>query len=112
MPDAGHLAKLRASIDERPRRWRRVLSEEAFRRVFLPGAKRGDEEGCVKEFAKRNKENALKKKPKVSGSVVHASPVTGWVAMHPTRQSIASSRGNRGLHVSGSGLEGFLVIAA
>lgn len=65
MPDAGRLAKLRASIDERPQRWRRVLAGESFRRMFLPGAKEGDEEACVKAFAKHNKENALKTKPKV-----------------------------------------------
>jgi uncharacterized protein (TIGR02453 family) len=65
-PDAGHLARLRASIDERPRRWRRVLAEEGFRATFLPGAKRGDEKSCVRAFCKANEENALKKKPKVS----------------------------------------------
>lgn len=34
-PDGEALHKLRASIDERPRRWRRVLGEETFRRTFL-----------------------------------------------------------------------------
>ncbi|POS70410.1 hypothetical protein DHEL01_v211196 [Diaporthe helianthi] len=63
-PDAGHVAKLRASIDERPRRWRRVLLDEAFRSTFLPGAKSGDEKSCVKAFCKANAENALKTKPK------------------------------------------------
>lgn len=65
-PDAAHLARLRASIDERPRRWRRVLLEDGFRRVFLPGAKAGDEKSCLKAFCKSNGENALKKKPKVN----------------------------------------------
>lgn len=64
-PDASHLAKLRASIDERPRRWRRVLLEDGFRATFLPGAKRGDEKSCLKAFCKSNGENALKTKPKV-----------------------------------------------
>lgn len=68
MPDAGRLAKLRASIDEHPRRWRRVLAGESFRRMFLPAAKEGDAEACIKAFAKHNKENALKTKPKVSPS--------------------------------------------
>ncbi|KAH8763107.1 hypothetical protein F5883DRAFT_605525 [Diaporthe sp. PMI_573] len=63
-PDASHVAKLRASIDERPRRWRRVLLEDAFRAAFLPGAKRGDEKSCIKAFCKSNVENALKTKPK------------------------------------------------
>ncbi|KAF3761806.1 hypothetical protein M406DRAFT_281903 [Cryphonectria parasitica EP155] len=64
MPDAGRLARLRASVDEHPRRWRRVLGEEGFRRTFLPGTRQGDVEGCVKAFAKYNKSNALKTKPK------------------------------------------------
>ncbi|KAL2019378.1 hypothetical protein VTK56DRAFT_9669 [Thermocarpiscus australiensis] len=34
-PDAGALHRLRASVDERPRRWRRVLSAPAFRETFL-----------------------------------------------------------------------------
>ncbi|PSR82102.1 hypothetical protein BD289DRAFT_23828 [Coniella lustricola] len=64
MPEAGKLAKLRASIDEHPQQWRRVLSEEGFRRTFLAGTKKGDAEGCIKAFTKHNKGNALKKKPK------------------------------------------------
>ncbi|KAJ9151345.1 Glycoside hydrolase family 92 protein [Pleurostoma richardsiae] len=63
-PDAGHLAKLRASIDERPRRWRRVLMDDRFRRTFLPGAKAGDEKAALKAFTNANQENALKTKPK------------------------------------------------
>ncbi|KAL2275991.1 hypothetical protein FJTKL_01399 [Diaporthe vaccinii] len=63
-PDAAHLARLRASIDERPRRWRRVLLEDGFRAAFLSGAKRGDEKSCLKAFCKANGENALKTKPK------------------------------------------------
>ncbi|KAG6361202.1 hypothetical protein INS49_009426 [Diaporthe citri] len=63
-PDASHLAKLRASIDERPRRWRRVLVDDGFRAAFLPGAKRGDEKSCLKAFCKASGENALKTKPK------------------------------------------------
>lgn len=34
-PDAQALARLRASIDERPRRWRRVLCDPLFRDTFL-----------------------------------------------------------------------------
>lgn len=74
MPDAARLAKLRRSVDERPRAWRRVLGEEAFRRTFLPGAKSGDDEACLRTFAKHNKESALKTKPKVSGEQPFASP--------------------------------------
>ncbi|ROV86827.1 hypothetical protein VSDG_09472 [Cytospora chrysosperma] len=64
LPDAQTVAKLRASIDERPARWRRVLSDDQFRRTFLPTAKSGDEEGCLKAFCKANEGNALKTKPK------------------------------------------------
>jgi hypothetical protein len=60
------VAKLRASIDERPRRWRRVLMDESFRRTFLPQSKSGDEKSVLKAFAESNKENALKTKPKAS----------------------------------------------
>ncbi|KAK1767670.1 hypothetical protein QBC33DRAFT_490911 [Phialemonium atrogriseum] len=63
-PDGGALHKLRASIDERPRRWRRVLADGAFRRTFLPAARDADEESAVKAFAGANAENALKTKPK------------------------------------------------
>lgn len=65
-PDGGALHKLRASIDERPRRWRRVLADGAFQRTFLPAARDADEESAVKAFAGANAENALKTKPKVS----------------------------------------------
>ncbi|KAJ9165680.1 Glycoside hydrolase family 92 protein [Coniochaeta hoffmannii] len=62
-PPAEPLARLRASIDERPWRWRRVLAEEGFRGTFLEGAMPG-EEGAVGEFVRRNQEGALKTKPK------------------------------------------------
>jgi hypothetical protein len=64
-PPAEPLARIRASIDERPWRWRRALNDPAFRRTFLEGAKPG-EEGAVAAFVKRNRESALKTKPKVS----------------------------------------------
>ncbi|GAB1316004.1 hypothetical protein MFIFM68171_06214 [Madurella fahalii] len=92
-PDSGALAKLRASIDEQPRRWRRVLCEPNFRDTFLASrvsktaaaatkktGKKGkkkkaegggetgedeDEEAAVlKAFAEANKEGALKTRPK------------------------------------------------
>ncbi|TDZ51663.1 hypothetical protein CTRI78_v007485 [Colletotrichum trifolii] len=63
-PEAGHLQKLRASIDERPRRWRRVLNGERFKRTFLPkAAKKSGEEAALLAFADVNKGNALKKRP-------------------------------------------------
>ncbi|KAK0617075.1 hypothetical protein B0T14DRAFT_538715 [Immersiella caudata] len=79
-PDGEAVGRLRASIDERPRRWRRVLMEEGFRGMFFPevggggtkgkgkkgekGKGKEDEEVVLKAFAKANAENALKTKPK------------------------------------------------
>ncbi|KAK4249703.1 hypothetical protein C7999DRAFT_39190 [Corynascus novoguineensis] len=94
-PDAAALHRLRASIDERPTRWRRVLSDRRFRETFLglgsaggsqekkrtKGNKRRrsaangeDGEGnaddgdvvekALKAFAEKNKEGALKTRPK------------------------------------------------
>ncbi|CAM1506384.1 Fc.00g060250.m01.CDS01 [Cosmosporella sp. VM-42] len=64
-PEASHIHKLRASIDERPNRWRRVLNEPGFKRTFLPGVKAGAKpEAALKAFAEKNKGNALKTKPK------------------------------------------------
>ncbi|KAF5013826.1 hypothetical protein FDECE_183 [Fusarium decemcellulare] len=64
-PDAGQMQKLRASIDERPNRWRRVLNDEAFKSTFLPKASgRTDPEAALLAFAEKNKSNALKTKPK------------------------------------------------
>lgn len=62
-PPAEALARARASVDERPWRWRRILNDPDFRRMFLEGAKPG-EEGAVAEFVKRNREGALKTRPK------------------------------------------------
>lgn len=69
-PDAAALARLRRSIDRQPERWREVLAEDRFRKVFFPGVKAGDIEGCVKAFCKSNKEGALKTKPKVSVDII------------------------------------------
>ncbi|KAI0142899.1 hypothetical protein GGR57DRAFT_374267 [Xylariaceae sp. FL1272] len=62
-PEKESLNKLRASIDERPHRIRRVLTDPEFVRTFLPGAVGAKEEKILKAFADRNKENALKIKP-------------------------------------------------
>jgi uncharacterized protein (DUF2461 family) len=64
-PEAASVAKLRASIDERPQRWRRALMNERFRKAFMPKAK-ATEEAVLKAFAEANKSGALKTKPKVS----------------------------------------------
>ncbi|KAH6610586.1 glycoside hydrolase family 92 [Trichoderma cornu-damae] len=63
-PEAAYVTKLRASIDERPRRWRRALNDPLFKKAFFPTLKAKDGvEGVVKAFVGKNQENALKKKP-------------------------------------------------
>lgn len=65
-PEATYITKLRQSIDERPRRWRRALNDPLFKKAFFPALKEKDgEEGVIKAFVGRNQENALKKKPMV-----------------------------------------------
>ncbi|EXM13326.1 Conserved hypothetical protein CHP02453 [Fusarium oxysporum f. sp. vasinfectum] len=63
--NAEQLQRLRTSIDERPRRWRRVLNDDSLKLSFLPQA-RGEatEEAALKAFALENKETALKARPK------------------------------------------------
>ncbi|KAI1458146.1 hypothetical protein F4805DRAFT_425695 [Annulohypoxylon moriforme] len=62
-PDADSLASLRASVDERPHRIRRVLMDPTFRKTFLPDAK-PNEKSVIAAFVAKNQENALKTKPK------------------------------------------------
>ncbi|KAI0438964.1 hypothetical protein F4803DRAFT_70568 [Xylaria telfairii] len=63
-PEASALAKLRASVDERPHRIRRVLTDPEFVRNFLPHVVGKKEDKVLKAFADKNQENALKTKPK------------------------------------------------
>ncbi|PTB64627.1 hypothetical protein BBK36DRAFT_1176872 [Trichoderma citrinoviride] len=62
-PEAAHIAKLRQSIDERPRRWRRAMGDPLFRKTFFPALEKKGVEDVVKAFVGRNQENALKKRP-------------------------------------------------
>ncbi|TQV98128.1 hypothetical protein V2A60_006189 [Cordyceps javanica] len=63
-PEAGHVHKLRRSIDRHPERWRAVFADAELRRVFFPEVKPGaDVEAVIKAFVGKNKMNALKKKP-------------------------------------------------
>ncbi|KAM0478519.1 hypothetical protein ACHAPX_005108 [Trichoderma viride] len=63
-PEAAYIAKLRASIDERPRRWRRAFNDPHLKKVFFPAVKEKDGvEAVVKAFVARNQDNALKKRP-------------------------------------------------
>ncbi|KAK4172495.1 hypothetical protein QBC36DRAFT_390368 [Triangularia setosa] len=65
-PDGPALGKIRASIDERPRRWRRVLGDAGFRGAFLGGGVEEEEkeEVVLSKYAEMNKGNALKTRPK------------------------------------------------
>ncbi|KAI0514903.1 hypothetical protein F5B22DRAFT_207770 [Xylaria bambusicola] len=63
-PEAQALAKLRASVDERPHRIRQVLTDPGFVRTFLPSAVGKKEDKILKAFADKNQENALKTRPK------------------------------------------------
>lgn len=74
-PDGAALGRLRASVDERPDRWRRALTEPAFRRIFLlQGEKKGrgkgkknreeEEQDAMAAYAEMNRGNALKTRPK------------------------------------------------
>ncbi|KAI1132871.1 hypothetical protein F5Y10DRAFT_171194 [Nemania abortiva] len=63
-PEASALARLRASVDERPHRIRRVLTDPEFVRVFLPHVVGKSEDKILKAFSDKNQENALKTKPK------------------------------------------------
>ncbi|MBE3050369.1 DUF2461 family protein [Candidatus Bathyarchaeota archaeon] len=65
-PEADAIHKVRSSIDERPRRWRRILSEPGLKKQFLPSATKSSKpEAALKAFAEKNKEGALKTRPKV-----------------------------------------------
>ncbi|KAL1888749.1 hypothetical protein Sste5346_009375 [Sporothrix stenoceras] len=67
-PENDALRLLRASIDERPQRWRRMLMDnESLRKTWLKGAGvstgKPNEKAIKKAFAKANAKSALKKKP-------------------------------------------------
>ena len=64
MPDAPPLALLRQSIDRKSKKLRQILTETQMRKQIL-GVSSNDEKKAVKAFAEKNKENALKTKPKV-----------------------------------------------
>ncbi|OAL19736.1 hypothetical protein AYO22_09263 [Fonsecaea multimorphosa] len=64
MPESQPLALLRANIDRKPKKLRRVLAEAQLRKQVL-GVASNDEKKAIKAFADQNKENALKTKPKL-----------------------------------------------
>jgi len=65
MPEARHLAAIRANIDANPQMITRVLSDSGIRRDFL-GNVGQDRTKVMTAFAAHNAESALKTKPKVS----------------------------------------------
>ncbi|KAL2260062.1 hypothetical protein VTK26DRAFT_6047 [Humicola hyalothermophila] len=60
-PDASALHKIRASIDERPRRWRRVLNERLFRETFLFPPSSDDDGGGSGQKRKKKGKTAHRK---------------------------------------------------
>ena len=65
-PENDAIHRIRESIDERPRRWRRILNEPGLKTQFLPAASKSSKpEVALKAFAERNQDGALKVRPKV-----------------------------------------------
>ncbi|KAL6245237.1 hypothetical protein RBB50_008012 [Rhinocladiella similis] len=62
-PEAQPLALLRADINRKPHRLKRILRDPRMRKQILAGAP-NDEKKVLKAFASQNSENALKTKPK------------------------------------------------
>jgi uncharacterized protein (DUF2461 family) len=66
-PGKDALALLRRSIDERPRRWRRVLGDPVLAHEFFGGHHKGgddDQEAMVRAFAEHSSSGALKTRPR------------------------------------------------
>lgn len=75
-PENDAIHKIRESIDERPRRWRRILNEPGLKKHFLPSAgKSSNPEVALKAFAERNQDGALKVGPKVKRDVLVDLPL-------------------------------------
>ena len=64
MPEAAPLALLRADIDRKSHKIKRVLTDARIRKVLFNGIA-SDEKAAIKAFVAQNGENALKTKPKV-----------------------------------------------
>ncbi|KAL2432810.1 hypothetical protein ABEF94_014172 [Exophiala dermatitidis] len=62
-PEAQALALIRADIDRKPKRLRRILTDPRMRKEILGGIP-NDEAKAIKAFAAQNSDNALKTKPK------------------------------------------------
>ena len=95
-PDNEQIHKVRESIDERPRRWRRILNEPGLKHQFLPSASKSSKpEAGLKAFAEKNQEGALKVRPKVRvkrlGASLHFG-VANTGHCRGTTQTIAISR--------------------
>ena len=80
MPEAQPLALLRADIDRKPKKLRRVLTDPQMRKHIFGGIA-NDERKAIKEFARQNSENALKTKPKVR-VILSNHPERLWSIKH------------------------------
>jgi len=70
MPDAQPLGLLRADIDRKPHKIKRILTDAGIRKHIL-GDIPNNFNKAIKAFASQNSENALKTKPKV-GIAIYA----------------------------------------
>lgn len=80
-PEAEPLRLLRRDIDRKPHKIKRVLTDEGLRNAFFGGID-DDEKKAVKAFTNQssNRSTALKRHPKVSGTIsfeeyTYASPL-------------------------------------
>ncbi|EXJ79808.1 hypothetical protein A1O3_08093 [Capronia epimyces CBS 606.96] len=87
MPEAQPLALVRADIDRKPKKLRRILTDPRMRNHILGGIP-NDEKKVIKAFAAQNSSNALKTKPKVRA---HLFAKPAGVLRHPPEGALASS---------------------
>jgi hypothetical protein len=65
-PEGPSLDLLRVDVDQNPQGLKGILTQKNFKRDFFPNIKgKGGEKEIVAAFCDRNKENALKTKPRV-----------------------------------------------
>lgn len=88
MPEAQALAALRRSIDSKPERIKRVLTDAGIRREFFGGIP-NDAEKAVRAFVSQpmNQSSALKKHPKVSEVISFAMKPTIAASTHHVERS-------------------------
>ena len=80
MPEAQQLALLRAAIDRKPHKIKQVLTGDSVRKSIFGGIS-NDEDKAVKAFTSRNRESALKTKPKVCQQLLCISSALRFAAL-------------------------------